>query len=175
MKIEQIPTIIIICIYMACLCHAMWTDITKMKISNSVSLILLAAFVPFAVFYIEPFTALLHIAIAAAVFAVTFGLYAIRAMGGGDVKLISASAVWLGPQHILPFLMMVALLGGLIAVLMIALRRTMPQHDTPSASRAMRISAKWISSGRLPYGVPISVAALSHTQAIFGPFLPFLN
>ena len=86
-------------------------------------------------------------------------------MGGGDVKLISASALWMGPQHILPFLTMVALLGGLIAVCLIAVRlvvrRALPQHVPSPPSRILKLTLKWATSGHLPYAVPIGIATRS--------------
>ena len=59
-------------IYIACIGHAVWTDATRMKISNSVSIILIAAFLLFAFIHLPVRLAILHIAVAAAVFGVTF-------------------------------------------------------------------------------------------------------
>ncbi len=39
----------------------------------------------------------LQLAVAAGCFALLCGLFALRAMGGGDVKLLSALALWIRP------------------------------------------------------------------------------
>lgn len=83
-------------------------------------------------------------------FAIFFYL---RAMGGGDVKMIAALALWVPPQRFLDFLMIVAFAGGVLTL-------------------AMMIRAKiQKSEGKLkvPYGIAI----------VFGAFAvlaePFLN
>ncbi len=43
-------------------------------------------------------------------------LFALRAMGGGDVKLLTALALWIAPAHFLNLLIMMALLGGLLTL-----------------------------------------------------------
>ena len=41
-------------------------------------------------------------------------------LGGGDVKLLAAAALWLGAAALMPFLMATALAGGLLAVAFLA-------------------------------------------------------
>lgn len=57
-----------------------------------------------------------QIGVAAATFAVLSILFAIRAMGGGDVKLLTALALWISPLLFLKLLTMMALLGGVLTV-----------------------------------------------------------
>ena len=42
------------------------------------------------------------------------GLFALRAMGGGDVKLLTALALWIEPLWFLRLLVVMALLGGVL-------------------------------------------------------------
>jgi len=58
----------------------------------------------------------IQIGIAIAAFAVLAGLFALRVMGGGDVKLISALALWLAPADFLSMLIMMALVGGVLTM-----------------------------------------------------------
>ena len=51
----------------------------------------------------------------AAVFVVGAGLFAARIMGGGDVKLLTAVALWAGPAWIFEGLVVTAILGGVAA------------------------------------------------------------
>jgi prepilin peptidase CpaA len=84
---------------------------------------------------------LLLAAIALAVFA---GAFAAGMMGGGDVKLIAALALWLPVMPFLTLLMVMSLAGGVVTLIMMAERR-------------------WIrGEGQLeiPYGVAIAFAGL---------------
>ncbi|MGI9388806.1 MAG: hypothetical protein ACR2O1_02015, partial [Boseongicola sp.] len=66
-------------IYIGCIGHAVWTDVARMKISNSVSIILCLAFLIFAVVYIPLPSTAVHVGVATAVFAVTFCCFALGA------------------------------------------------------------------------------------------------
>lgn len=71
-------------------------------------------------------------------------LFALRAMGGGDVKLLTALALWIAPQYFLKLLVMMALLGGVLTLAFGGYHIIRRQKD--------RIA--------IPYGVAISAAAL---------------
>ena len=43
-------------------------------------------------------------------------LFGLRAMGGGDAKLLTALAFWIAPGHFLNLLIMMALLGGVLTL-----------------------------------------------------------
>jgi prepilin peptidase CpaA len=58
----------------------------------------------------------MQLGIALAAFIVLAGLFAIRAMGGGDVKLLTALALWVLPIHFLQLLIVMALLGGVLTL-----------------------------------------------------------
>ena len=59
--------------------------------------------------------------------ALVFGLFAIAfrfgAMGGGDVKLVAALALWLPPGAVLKLLIIMSIAGGLLTVAMVARHR----------------------------------------------------
>jgi prepilin peptidase CpaA len=54
--------------------------------------------------------------VALATFAVLAALFNIGAMGGGDVKLLTALALWIEPALFLSFLFVMALVGGAVTV-----------------------------------------------------------
>lgn len=58
----------------------------------------------------------IQIGVAFATFAVLSVLFAIKAMGGGDVKLLTALALWIQPMIFLKLLIMMALLGGVLTI-----------------------------------------------------------
>lgn len=87
----------------------------------------------------------IQIGCAALVFALFAGLFALRMMGGGDVKLIAALALWLPPVPLLRLLILMALLGGVLAAGMLV-------HA--------RIRRRATGDIEVPYGVAIALAAL---------------
>jgi prepilin peptidase CpaA len=88
--------------------------------------------------------------VAAVVFAVFVGAFAAGWMGGGDVKMIAALALWLPLGSLVDMLMVMAVLGGAITVLMMIDQRR-------------RRAAGTIE---VPYGVAIAAAALLALPAI---------
>ena len=85
-----------------------------------------------------------QLAIAAVVFAIFLGCFAAGAMGGGDVKLIAALALWLPLSPLMTLLAVMSLAGGAVTLLMMADRR-------------LRRSGGVLE---VPYGVAIAFAGL---------------
>lgn len=86
----------------------------------------------------------LQLGVALAVFAVGAGLFAIRAMGGGDVKLLTALALWVPPLVFMKLLIVMALVGGALTVGM-------------GVWHVMRRRKERLA---IPYGVAIAFAGL---------------
>ena len=86
----------------------------------------------------------IQLGVALAAFAVLAGLFALRAMGGGDVKLLTALALWIEPEWFLRLLLMMALLGGVLTLVFGAWHVTRRRKD--------RLA--------IPYGVAIASAGL---------------
>ena len=61
--------------------------------------------------------AVLQLALAAVTFLVLAGLFALRAMGGGDVKLLTALALWMPALLFLKLLVIMALAGGVLTIM----------------------------------------------------------
>ena len=79
-----------------------------------------------------------------AVFLVFAGLFAIGAMGGGDVKMIGAVMLWIPLPLFMPTLMVMAIGGGILSAAMLIHMKLRPS-DKPV---------------EVPYGVAIAVAGL---------------
>lgn len=62
----------------------------------------------------------IQLGVAAIVFAFFAGAFALGQMGGGDVKLIGALALWLPLQPLVSMMMAMALIGGALTLVMIA-------------------------------------------------------
>ena len=81
-----------------------------------------------------------QIAIAAGVFAVFAIAFRIGAMGGGDVKMVAALALWLPPLAVLKLLVIMSLAGGVLTLAMLV------RHRLAKAGGRLEI----------PYGVAIA-------------------
>ncbi len=90
-----------------------------------------------------------------AVFALGCGLFAMRWMGGGDVKLLAACSVWFDWAGVLPWFVYVTMGGGLLALLIMAGRRMVPQSVRSSSSLAI-----FAPKGPIPYGVAIAAGTI---------------
>ncbi|HEY8603918.1 A24 family peptidase [Tsuneonella suprasediminis] len=94
-----------------------------------------------------------QIGIAIATFAVLSVLFALKWMGGGDVKLLTALALWIEPTWFLNLLIMMALLGGVLTLVM----------------GAWHIARRQRERLAIPYGVAISAAGLWVLSAHYLP------
>lgn len=86
----------------------------------------------------------LQIGLGVGVFAVFAGLFAIGMMGGGDVKMLAAIALWFPWQSLIVLLTIMALAGGVVTLITIIHHRMTKREGPPE----------------IPYGVAISAAAL---------------
>jgi prepilin peptidase CpaA len=57
-----------------------------------------------------------QVGVAIAAFALLAGLFALGAMGGGDVKLLTALALWIPPMLFVQLLIAMALVGGVLTI-----------------------------------------------------------
>lgn len=115
---------LILVVFPFCMVFAMISDMLSMTIANRVSVILVATFV-----VVAPLTGIgwevfgWHLAAGALVLCVTFGLFAVRAMGGGDAKLLAATALWMGFSiELFMYLAYAAIFGGLLTLAIIMYR-----------------------------------------------------
>jgi prepilin peptidase CpaA len=73
---------------------------------------------------------------------VGFLLFAMRLAGAGDVKFFAAISLWTGNQLILEFVMITAIVGGVIATAMLIHRRlTAPAKPRPTVAWPARVFA----------------------------------
>ena len=60
----------------------------------------------------------IQLGVALLAFAVLAGLFALRTMGGGDVKLLTALALWIRWEAFIELLFVMAIAGGVLTVVM---------------------------------------------------------
>ena len=86
----------------------------------------------------------IQLGVGLAAFAVFAAFFALKWMGGGDVKLLTALALWIEPEWFLKLLVMMALVGGVLTLVLGAWHIARRQRDKLA----------------IPYGVAIAIAGL---------------
>jgi prepilin peptidase CpaA len=87
----------------------------------------------------------IQIAAAATVFLILAGAFYAGMMGGGDVKLAAALALWFPPLLTVKFLVLMSLAGGVLTVMVLAWHRAKQREGRPE----------------IPYGVAIAFGGLA--------------
>src|ERR1044072_4805014 len=145
-------------LFPAMMAFAASSDLLTMTISNRVALILLTGFFALAWWSGMSLDAVIsHVGAGFAVLAVTFVFFVRGWIGGGDAKLAAATALWLGFDHLMPYLLYASIFGGVLTLPMIRFR-LMP---LPQALREQ----EWVKrlhrlDGGVPYGIALAAAAL---------------
>ncbi len=98
-----------------------------------------------------------HVAVAALVLVFGFGLFAFSYIGGGDAKLLSVAALWLGTGQVMEFLVVMTLAGGVLALAMkfwwwIRLEFELRGFE--------QVKSRIKTSIDIPYGIAIAAGAL---------------
>jgi prepilin peptidase CpaA len=133
-------------------------DLLTMTIPNRVSLALVAAFpVAAALIGMDWTTFASHLGAGALMLIVGIGMFARGWLGGGDAKLLAAAALWLGFEHLPGYLLLVAVAGGVLALLVLSYRSWVPPVWMLGQSWAMRLHDRKVG---IPYGIALASAAL---------------
>jgi prepilin peptidase CpaA len=142
-----------------------WSDFRGMIIPNSYPLGIILAFV-FAYTACAlggdagpaPFQKLSsHLVAAGVAFLVTFIMTITKVMGGGDSKLITAYALWMGVMNMAWFLFVVTLMGAVMAVMALIVRRAKPFKNVRPGGWVARLQS---GEAVVAYGIPIALGAL---------------
>jgi prepilin peptidase CpaA len=84
---------------------------------------------------------MLHLAFAVGALALFGALFAIGMMGGGDVKLITALALWLPPTAMLTMLVWMAIAGGVLTIAMLVIHVIRRRPGRPEIPYGLAIVA----------------------------------
>ena len=129
-------------------------DAVRLRISNITVLLAIVAAV-IAAIVVGPTLALWqNLAVFAALLAVGTPMFAAGKLGGGDVKLLAALGLWFNLKGALWMLLDVVLAGGVLAILIIALR------SLGWSEKIRRRVVLLRPGGGIPYGVAIAAGAL---------------
>lgn len=133
------------------------SDAATLRIPNALILYLLAGYGA-TVALTGPGWTDLAASAAVGIAILAFGtiLFARGWMGGGDVKLLAVTGLWLGPAATPALLLLTAIAGGLLTLGLIT-GRAVAAH----CRGGDRVAALHASMERVPYGIAIAAAALA--------------
>jgi len=127
-------------LFPAMMAFAASSDLLTMTISNRVSLILVGGFAALAAIGgVSAADLLSHLA-------------------ADDAKLAAASALWIGFDHLLPYLVYTSLLGGALSVALVWFRMAPLPAWLARHEWAQRLHGK---DAGVPYGIALAAAALA--------------
>lgn len=121
-------------VFLGLLLWAAACDVATMEIPNRISVLLAGLYPVLALaFGAAPAAIGVHLAFGAAALAAAYVLFQLNVFGGGDAKVLAAAAVWTGPEAFAPFVLAVAVAGGVLAGGLLLARRLMrPREDRPA-------------------------------------------
>lgn len=91
----------------------------------------------------------------AATLAVTWAMFEMGWLGGGDAKLAAAAALWLGGPATIAFALVTALFGAMLAALLLVLSRWDAAQATIGTNWSLRLRSGRIS---VPYAAAMAPA-----------------
>ena len=135
-------------------------DSVRLRISNWTCLgIMVAAFAALGLAGLD-WALWQNLALFAGALLIGTPMFAAGKMGGGDIKLFATTALWFDLRGGFLALMWVLLAGGLLAILVLAIRR----FGWSDAARERIILLK--KRGGIPYGVAIAAGVLFAAAAL---------
>lgn len=145
-------------LFPALMAFAACSDFLTMTIPNKVALALLGGFFVMALAVgMSPVEVAMHLGASVTVFVLAFACFSFGWIGGGDAKLVAATALWFGFEQLLPYLYMASLLGGALTLLLLQFRMIPLPNMLRGQGWAERLHSK--NSG-IPYGITLAAAAL---------------
>jgi len=158
MTISQLAAWTGLVLFPAMMVFAALMDVMTMKIRNRLVLAIVAGYAVLAPLAGIPAHEMgLSLAVAAAICLAGLSMFSLGWIGGGDAKLAAATVLWLGPAHLLDYLVFTAFFGGCLTLAILAFRQV--------ALPAGRRSPEWVEQlhsrqSGVPYGAAMAPAAL---------------
>lgn len=142
-------------------------DLTRLRIPNLIPLALIGFSLLRMASTAEPIPWPSHLGAFGLMLMLGFLAFAGGLIGGGDVKLMAALALWFGPLPLASFVVLTGISGGILASILLLLRWLMRQPGL--AAEAAPAQGSPAAPGRpkildpgapIPYALPITFAAL---------------
>lgn len=155
----MVTDLIRLLLFPALLAFAASSDLLTMTISNRLPIALAGGF-----FLLTLITGMslyafgMHLAAAAVVLVTAFVFFSQGWIGGGDAKLVAATALWFGFDYLLDYLIYASLFGGALTLAIIQFRKL----PLPAAlARYTWILRLHETGAGVPYGIALAAAALA--------------
>lgn len=142
---------------------AVWNDLFHRSIPDILSVAIVGLAILRLCVASQPGTPLPTLLTTVAVFAVASFFFARGWLGGGDVKLVSATTLLVGAEAAFPFLLWMAIAGGVLSVLVLiwaGVQSRRARRPAVAGQVASDIEGALSPSLSVPYGVAISFSAL---------------
>ncbi len=94
--------------------------------------------------------AAIRVGVGVLVFLLFAGAFYLNAMGGGDVKLAGALALWFTPYETLKLIVIMSIAGGLLTLVVVGIHRTRKKSGRPEVPYGVAIAAggMWLLAQR---------------------------
>ncbi len=134
------------------------SDYFTLKIPNWLNLIIAVSVIPFVLLAQMPMELFAwHVVAGLLTFIVAFVLFAVGIIGGGDAKMLSACALWVGWDAMFNFTMYTVIAGGILGLALTVWKWLASKKDDAGFAWA-----KGLGKGKqqLPYGIAIAAAGV---------------
>jgi prepilin peptidase CpaA len=148
------PDHLLILVFFGLICWAALRDAMSFRIPNWVSLGILLLYPLHVLTSATPVDWQTGLVTAGLVFLAGFLVFAKGICGGGDVKLLSAAALWAGTTLLFPLIMVMALTGGVLSGAAWLSNIQRKRRGQPQSGETPDLSATHV-----PYGMAISFGA----------------
>jgi prepilin peptidase CpaA len=133
-------------------------DLLTMRIPNRISALMVLAFFPLALLAgLSASDMLNHVGTGLLMLLLGVLLFIPGWFGGGDAKLMAAIGLWIGPDNLFPYILYVAVAGGMIAAAFCSVRSVPLPRMLLGEAWALRLHRH--DSG-IPYGLALAAGAL---------------
>ncbi len=157
-------TLLALVVFAGLLLYAACTDIASLTIPNWVSVALAASFVVIALAQGMPLEQIgIHVLFGFGILVVGFFMFQAKVFGGGDAKLLAATATWTGYIAFTPFAVGTAIFGGALAAFILIARQWAPAFAPWAPPFVIRLLTP--KTG-MPYGVAIMLGALMSADTL---------
>ncbi|MEM6616539.1 MAG: prepilin peptidase [Pseudomonadota bacterium] len=154
----MLAELVILIVFPALMAIAASMDVLTMTISNKLSLALIAGFAVAALLVGLPLGDIgMHLLAGLVMLILGFTLFCCRFVGGGDAKFFAATALWIGWENLLTYMIVLSMIGGLWTVIILVWRN----QPLP----LFLMNHGWIDrlhqpKGDIPYGVALAAGGL---------------
>lgn len=134
--------------------YAALSDLRSFRIPNMCTVLLLGVYPVHVWLSPSSINIVGALIVAAITFVICIAIYASGRLGGGDVKIISALALWAGPTLIAELLVITTFAGGILSLIYLSRFRDVIALNFDRVGEAS--ARDHVLSEKLPYGVAIA-------------------